>query len=315
MVVFKYPLGAQTNFIKRAVGLPGETIRITHGDIFVRQPGEEQSTIARKPPARSSRCCSRSTIPAHLAASGRGHLAVALATGGEPRPAGPPRISGRFAPKAADRDVWLHYQHRVPSYEDWRAYLTEPKTRPNIKPQLISDFAAYNTESTVGGIDRHGFGDAAPPWLNQAFTAETARGLVATGPPLVPERRGQHWVSDLAYRPRSKWRATAVRCFGTGRRRPALPARIEVATGKATLSIPGLEKSRPRGRPLQAGGYGVMFANVDDQLRWVSGGVVSFDGRGSCRAGKRGRGLPLPERWRPQPADLEPVRIGSHRPN
>ena len=35
VIVFKYPGDAPTNFIKRLVGLPGETIRIQHGDIWV----------------------------------------------------------------------------------------------------------------------------------------------------------------------------------------------------------------------------------------------------------------------------------------
>jgi signal peptidase I len=321
VVVFKYPLGAQTNFIKRAVGLPGETIRITHGDIFVRQPGEEQSTIARKPPRKILAMLqpvydTRYTLPQVVEGiwPSRWQPAAGSPAGWTTEDQRSFRTEG-----AADRDVWLHYQHRVPSYEDWRAYLTEPKTRPNIKPQLISDFAAYNTESTVGGFDRHGFGDAAPPWLNQAFTAETARGLVATGPPLVPERLGQHWVGDLALQAtievESDGGEVLLELVEGGQH---FQARIEVATGKATLSIPGLEKSRPTGTTkLQGpGSYEVMFANVDDQLvLWVNGSVVSFDGPGIVPGGQEGAvAYQLPERnWRPQPADLEPVRIGSRQ--
>ena len=50
MIVFKFPGNAKQNYIKRLVGLPGETIWIRHGDIFVEQPGTSERRIARKPP-------------------------------------------------------------------------------------------------------------------------------------------------------------------------------------------------------------------------------------------------------------------------
>ena len=57
VIVFKYPGGAATNFIKRLVGLPGETIRIRDGDIWVRSLrdkglGDAGFKIARKPPQK-----------------------------------------------------------------------------------------------------------------------------------------------------------------------------------------------------------------------------------------------------------------------
>ncbi|MGC9454469.1 MAG: signal peptidase I [Phycisphaerae bacterium] len=49
VVVFKNPQNNRENYIKRLIGLPGETIEIVHGNIFVRQPGEETFSIRRKP--------------------------------------------------------------------------------------------------------------------------------------------------------------------------------------------------------------------------------------------------------------------------
>ncbi|MDP7029544.1 MAG: S26 family signal peptidase [Phycisphaerales bacterium] len=52
VVVFKNPAspeGATGTYIKRLIGLPGETIWIVDGDIFVRGPGETRFHIARKP--------------------------------------------------------------------------------------------------------------------------------------------------------------------------------------------------------------------------------------------------------------------------
>lgn len=48
VVVFKNPLNNQENYIKRLIGLPGETIELVHGDVFVRV-GDGPWQIRRKP--------------------------------------------------------------------------------------------------------------------------------------------------------------------------------------------------------------------------------------------------------------------------
>ena len=52
VVVFRNPQSNQDNYIKRLVGLPGETVEIVHGDLFVtRTPREADSwRVRRKPP-------------------------------------------------------------------------------------------------------------------------------------------------------------------------------------------------------------------------------------------------------------------------
>lgn len=50
IVVFKYPLSRLVNYVKRAVGLPGETIRIFGGQIYAKK-GSEPFRITRKPDA------------------------------------------------------------------------------------------------------------------------------------------------------------------------------------------------------------------------------------------------------------------------
>ena len=49
VVVFRYPEEPEVSYIKRLVGLPGETIRVFHGDIFIKRPGSDTYTLARKP--------------------------------------------------------------------------------------------------------------------------------------------------------------------------------------------------------------------------------------------------------------------------
>ncbi len=49
VAVFKVPSDGHTNYIKRLIGKPGETIEIIDGDIFVTDPETGATAIARKP--------------------------------------------------------------------------------------------------------------------------------------------------------------------------------------------------------------------------------------------------------------------------
>jgi signal peptidase I len=53
VIVFKEPMFARDNFIKRLIGLPGETIELVNGDVYIGAPGHtnpDELFIARKPP-------------------------------------------------------------------------------------------------------------------------------------------------------------------------------------------------------------------------------------------------------------------------
>ena len=54
VIVFKYPDDATMNYIKRLVGLPGETISIHDGDLWIHEPDQPEGhfEIARKPPEK-----------------------------------------------------------------------------------------------------------------------------------------------------------------------------------------------------------------------------------------------------------------------
>ena len=52
VIVFKYPDNAKQNFIKRLVGMPGETLRLQNGDVYVREADADEFRIERKPPEK-----------------------------------------------------------------------------------------------------------------------------------------------------------------------------------------------------------------------------------------------------------------------
>ncbi len=49
VVIFKYPLNRAQNFVKRLVGMPGEQLRIQHGDVWTRTNDSENWRIPRRP--------------------------------------------------------------------------------------------------------------------------------------------------------------------------------------------------------------------------------------------------------------------------
>lgn len=50
VIVFKYPGNPKQNYIKRLVGLPNETLKIRHGDVYASTTGaDDESQILRKP--------------------------------------------------------------------------------------------------------------------------------------------------------------------------------------------------------------------------------------------------------------------------
>ena len=51
VIVFKYPFNAKQNFIKRLIGLPGETVLIKRGDIFIKEAGRRE--LCRSPASRT----------------------------------------------------------------------------------------------------------------------------------------------------------------------------------------------------------------------------------------------------------------------
>jgi signal peptidase I len=307
VAVFAYPGEARTNYIKRLVGLPNETLSIHRGDLFVQPSGTGSPRIARKPPHK--------ILAMMQPVYDNDHVAPEMVRQGWPlrwvaEPAQGPgawQVSEdlkRFRTEGTSSgEAWLGYHHYVPTPEDWRTVLQGGRfdVRSGYpKPQLITDFACYNTA------------------------------VVQPTQQPNPSRFGLHWVGDLVLEctveVQSQQGQFLMALVEGGR---VFRCELDVATGRTTLFVDG---SRPfqtaaETRVRGPGKYDLRFANVDDQLvLWVNGSVVDFDpkpeydpivepagGRAVLEPGRldgTGESLAVgdPE---PTEADLQPARIGS----
>jgi signal peptidase I len=295
VIVFYYPEGAHDNFIKRLAALPDETIRIRFGDVWIRSDkdtpeesgGQREFHLARKPPDK--------LLAMLQPVFDNDYMPDITKYGWPARWQADPRASNTavawnsddFVEYKTDGDaaseVWLRYRHLVPSFTQWNdAGATGRSPQIPVKPQLITDFTAYNT----------GFVRA---------TSDTM--LVPTADTL-----GLHWVGDLAVSTTADIENNAgevvLELVKGGRQ---FQCRIDVSTGQATLSISG-EDMQKFHRTAQTnvrgpGKYRLMFSNCDRELLlWVDDRVVKFDSDTTYDDLNN---------TRPTPLDLTPVGIAS----
>lgn len=283
VVVFKCPEEAQTNFIKRLVGLPGETVAIHRGNIYARADGEEELTIQRRPP--------RVLWEMLHEVYDNDYVLDELVTAGWPlrwQATSPRGESGAWQTSedyrtfttdgSAGQETWIGYQHIVPpAWKDSDDLVAISNVAELTRPQLIVDFTSYNTSRTMG-----------QRWFPD------------------PDSLGLHWVGDLVLECELSseiGQGVAILKLIEGGR--ALRCEIDLATGQATLLIDGLASFAPRAKTSVRGPgrHRVAFANVDDQLLlWVDGKLVKFDAPTT---------YPNLGNHRPTVEDLTPARIGS----
>ncbi len=296
VIVFKFPgdpptVGAhkrgdsRINFIKRLVGLPGETIRIRDGDVWIRRGGPDNDFhLERKPPEK---------LLAMLNPVFDNRYMPRIAELGWPerwRPDDPAIAHGAWkcddymtfrTDGTAGGENWLRYEHRVPGFRQWRALLAGfEAAAEEVEPRLITDFLAYDTSREAGE-------SPAPP----------------------PAGFGGHWVGDLALECTvdllgEQGELIFELCKG-GRR---FHCRLDVSTGRATLSISGddMDHFHPAAdTPLRGpGSHRVRFGNCDNQLLlWVDKELVVFD---STTEYKEDLDNTLPEE-----SDLRPAGVAS----
>jgi signal peptidase I len=314
VAVFKYPGAAKTNFIKRVVGLPGETIMIYNGDVYKKalSPEDFQTPtpadpqlyqILRKPPEKVRAMLQLVDDNDRLqpAWSRRGWPPRWSAEGGTFPEGWKVSEDGRsFTFSAAEGQTGrLIYRHYVPTYENWQQAATgQPVT--SLRAQLISDFNGYNTEITQP-ISALGLNLQRHLWLESG----TSGGL----PPLSQfppgaKQMGLHWVGDLAVEfeleVQRPGQALLIELVEGGRNFRCL---LDLTSGRAQAEVDVLPHFRPQAQtPIRRPGrYRLLFANVDDQLLlWVNGRVIPFTPPAE---------YPSLGNDRPTAEDLAPIRL------
>lgn len=252
VVVFKYPEDAKVNYIKRLVGLPGETISIIDGDLWVSTAGSPEE-IVRKSPEKLLAML-QEVHDTH-------HVADELVAAGWPQrwtDWGKGDGNGSVAWKSDDggrsfavscpegRSATLRYRHFLADGDVWEAVGAGRNVAAMAEPRLIDDFEAYNSIRTRS----HWVGDLA---IEVDLETDGPQGEVAFD--LVE--------GGLTYR-----------------------CSIDLISGEATLTIPHQpgdptpREGTPRGpTPIRGSGrWQVLFANVDDELSlFVDGQRIAFD--------------------------------------
>ncbi|MFM7034296.1 MAG: signal peptidase I [Planctomycetia bacterium] len=284
VVVFRYPEDAKTNYIKRLIGLPGETVTIAGGDVWIARDGGTPR-IARKPLAtmqamlqcvHDSRHVSQNLLEAgwptawtDWSAADRGQAGWRSDDGGR---------SFSVDTTASGGSATLRFRNMLPSIEQWSAVKAGEPLIGAVKGKLITDVQPYNTQ------------------------------------PAKP-----HWVRDIAIEAVVESRGeTGTVIFelvdGGGRHR----CEFDLKTGGAILTPAGRDGGD---QPLAStavfgtGSWKILFANVDDELAvFVDGLPVAFSRRVTwdepidASIGMEPSEIPV-EPGDSTPSDLSPVGI------
>lgn len=297
VLVFKFPGNAKINYIKRLVGLPGDVLRIRHGDLALLDgqvppdgevPEGARFRILRKPPH---------TVPAMLQLVHDSlYRPTALLQAGWPESwqSGAAQTwesdgHGGYVLEPTPTTSWLRYRHCVPQRSHWRQVQSgEPlEIEEETVDRLITDHYAYNDNS-------HYF---------------------------HRENDSECWVGDLAMDCQLKLGAgpgeLTLELVEGGAHFQCV---IDPASGQAELRIVGdgtvVFEDRgdgtagPRGvTPIRDGGeHALRWANIDDQLLlWVDGKLIPFDRPTTVRQVDE-----VVPRWSPEdPGDLRPAGIAA----
>jgi signal peptidase I len=264
VVVFKNPEEPHVNYIKRLVGLPGETVRIRQGDIQTRRADSDPWDVQYKEDPEKQRDIQLlvydDNFPARqlLAAGVPERWAPAQFQENEITVGGWPRFENAWTPDAENRtyavdaadgaEHWLRYRHLVATPQTWFEVRDGRDEISPVSARLIADFCAFNDDD-----DEVYWTNDLTLEFNLAIDSVAAEGKLVLE--LVEGLRTarceinlQSGVAEVLVESRQRGESTA------GTREPV----TSVETG-----IQG------------PGNYEISFANVDDRLcLWVDGDLI-----------------------------------------
>ncbi len=332
--VFKFPGMARMNYIKRLVGLPGESLLIQDGDVYTRPEGAAEWTIARKPATKIQ--AMRQIV------SDTKYQAVDLVSKGWPslwQPTPPESAGGWHVSQSestwsaelasSGEPQWLRYYHKFLDEQTWMNLLSGGELREvdPYRSSLITDYLAYNSYYQCSRdlvYQKPNFTK-----LKSKITADNSALDVAIDEDprfrnsLGRSNDGHHWVGDLSgdfqveIASQSGELLLDLVEFGVH-----FNCSIDVATGQAVLTatgsnlpatIFGEEASLTAATSLRGrGSYRVEFANFDDQLvLWIDGKVAKFNKPAEFDSRKfRTAAARRPYWTADDPLDAAPVAIG-----
>jgi signal peptidase I len=262
VVVHRYPEEPEVSYIKRLVGLPGETIRVAHGDIYVKNKGSDRFVIARKPLRHQSAM----QIPVYddryqaraFAGISQWRRWQGSASGWKLVDPIRSRHEVNIPPGVAG---WaeLRYRNLVPDPEQWQAALDNKPLPREPRATLITDFYSYNTSTSLS------------PYQS------SDRVEIDEGAWMQP-----HWVGDLTLE--ASLQIDRVSAGGSIRLElieggVVHHCTINLESGVAVFTRGNSELGRARSPIRGLGRHRIQFANVDNRLSlMVDGQAVGGDG-------------------------------------
>ncbi len=292
VVVFKNPEEPHVNYIKRLVGLPGETIRIRQGDIMARRADADPWVVQRKEDPNRQRDIQLLVYDDQhppqilLDAGGQERWAPASWNESDTEMGGWPIAENAWKPTPETRSYpvdakddqlhWLRYRNLVPDREHWASVKGTGKLELALAPQLIADFCGFNSD---GGMDEELY------WTNDLTLDFTVNIEEATE--------------------KSQLLIELVEGFRTVR------CQVNPVTGMADIAVISreLDPATPTSETVASvqtgiqgpGEYNISFANVDDRLcLWVDDDLIPLGDKASFQSA----GLNLPTEL-----DLAPMGI------
>ncbi len=264
VVVFKNPEEPHINYIKRLVGMPGETVQIRQGDIYARSAPDQPWVIQRKPNLKKQQEVQQivyddSLPPTKLLQAGAEERWVpSIPNAAATDIAGWPAAENAWQAADTGRSYkvsapagalqWLRYRHLIPSWEHWKAVDENAQIESPLQPQLVTDFCGFNPE-TPNYPDQEMF------WTND-LTLECSLQLDQVQAGALLQLELEEGVRTVQCRLQPE--TGSIQLVALTHQAAGAPVETIVATG--TCSVSG------------TGSWQLAFASVDDRL------TLSVDG-------------------------------------